>query len=147
MWHTIYIYTQAVNAMVGITVLNCICLCLKRKHVVERTLQSIKKIIWVFITIIYHYLCHHRKRRLRASSLSLLYMFVQSCKVHASVHFNLFSRHWYCGSSLIHLQVGLHERRFNTASRAEEPGIHSNLYLKHPKSSRDHHQDEGYQDR
>ena len=47
----------------------------------------------------------------------------------------------------IRLQVGLHERRFSTASGAEELDIHSSFYLKHRKSSRDHHQNEGYQDR
>ena len=52
------------------------------------------------------------------------------------------------GSLQIRLQVGLHERRFSTASGAEELDIHSSFYLSiERKSSRDHHQDEGYQDR
>ena len=51
------------------------------------------------------------------------------------------------GSLQIRLHVGLHETRFSTASGAEELDIHSSFYLRHQKFSRDHHQDEGYQDR
>ena len=58
MLYTIYIYTQAVNSMVDNLCPNCTCLCLKREHVVERTLQSITQIMWVFIILIYH----HRKK-------------------------------------------------------------------------------------
>ena len=84
---------------------------------------------------------------LSASSSSLLYMFVQSCKVHASVHFNLFSRHW---------NVAVYKYAYKEAYTRGDLAQHLEqknqtsiqvFYPKHPKSSRDHHQDEGYQER
>ena len=69
---------------------------------------------------------------LSAFSSSFLYMFIQFCKIHAFVHFNLFSRHWHCGSLQIRLQVGLHERRFSSASAAEVLDIHLILSIETP---------------
>ena len=94
MWsnHVIrYIYLHTSCKCNGGYVLNCICLCLKCEHVAERTFQSITQIIWVFIIIIYHHLCHHPKR----SWAPFHHRFYTCLYSSAFVHFNLFSRHWH----------------------------------------------------
>ena len=88
----------------------CIYLCLKCEHVDERTFQSITQVIWVFSIIIYHNLCHHPKR------ITFHHTWLYSS---AFVHFNLFSRHWHWQFTNT-LKIALHERKFSTASGAEE---------------------------
>ena len=112
-----YIYLNTSCKCNGEYVLICICLCLKCEHVVERTFQSITQEIWVFSIIIYHHLCHHPKSAFSS------YMFIQFIQFIQFIHLT-------CLYSLqIRLQVGLHERRFSTASGAEELDIHSSFYL------------------
>ena len=86
----------------------CICLYLKCEHVYQRTFQSITQVIWVFSIIIiicviirgvaFHHTCY-----------TVLHLYIL-------IYFQDIDT----GSLQIRLQVGLHERKFSTASGAEE---------------------------